>query len=94
MSQMAIKNGVPVLPNFLRELFNDRERFYKQDSVDQDFFNGILELPLFYEALRSERTGDDVYINFNCRIPFLNGGLFDPLNGYDLGQNYRYPLAR
>ena len=66
--------------NFLRELFDDRERFYKQDSVDQDFFNGIME-PLFYEALRSERT-DDVYINFNCKIPFLNGGLFDPLNGY------------
>ena len=70
--------------NFLRELFDDRERFYKQDSVDQDFFNGIME-PLFYEALRSERT-DDVYINFNCRIPFLNGGLFDPLNGYSWAQ--------
>jgi hypothetical protein len=37
---------------------------------------------LFYEALRLERQ-DDYYSRFDCRIPFLNGGLFDPINDYD-----------
>jgi len=32
--------------------------------------------------LRLERP-KDYYDQFNCRIPFLNGGLFDPINDYD-----------
>src|SRR3989338_9282273 len=60
---------------FLRELFEKEHGDYK------NFFNEILE-SLFYEALRLERTGD-YYSRFDCRIPFLNGGLFDPLNDYD-----------
>jgi len=46
-----------------------------------NFFNDMLE-PLFYEALATERS-DNFYQRFNCRIPFLNGGLFEPLQGYD-----------
>ena len=61
--------------HFLRELFEKKHGNYK------NFFNDILE-PLFYEALRLERPGD-YYSRFNCRIPFLNGGLFDPLGDYD-----------
>lgn len=61
--------------HFLRELFNKQHGGYK------NFFNDILE-PLFYEALRLERSAD-YYSRFDCRIPFLNGGLFDPLNDYD-----------
>ncbi len=61
--------------HFLRELFKKKHGDY------QNFFNDILE-PLFYEVLRLERT-DDYYKHFDCRIPFLNGGLFDPLNNYD-----------
>lgn len=61
--------------HFLRELFNEKHGDYK------NFFNDILE-PLFYEALRLERPGD-YYSRFDCRIPFLNGGLFDPINDYD-----------
>ena len=61
--------------NFLRELFEKKHRDY------QNFFNDILE-PLFYEALRLKRP-KDYYSQFDCRIPFLNGGLFDPLNNYD-----------
>lgn len=61
--------------NFLRELFDKKHGGWK------NFFNDILE-PLFYEALRLERPGD-YYSRFNCRIPFLNGGLFDPLGEYD-----------
>jgi len=61
--------------NFLRELFEGRHSSYS------NFFNDILE-PLFYEALARERD-DDFYSRFNCKIPFLNGGLFDPINNYD-----------
>ena len=50
-------------------------------SLTDRFFNDILE-PLFYEALAKEHT-DDYYSRFDCRIPFLNGGLFEPLGGYD-----------
>lgn len=60
---------------FLRELFEKKHSHY------DNFFNDVLE-PLFYEALRIERPGD-YYSPFKCRIPFLNGGLFDPLNDYD-----------
>ena len=61
--------------NFLQELFNGRHTNY------DNFFNEILE-PLFYEALRTEHD-DDYYFHFNCKIPFLNGGLFDPIDDYD-----------
>ena len=63
--------------NFLRELFD------KKHSDYNNFFNEILE-PLFYEALRIDRSyDDDYYSRFNCKIPFLNGGLFDPIGNYD-----------
>jgi hypothetical protein len=64
--------------NFLRELFESRHGYYN------NFFNDILE-PLFYEALRLDRSHDShyYYSRFNCRIPFLNGGLFDPIGEYD-----------
>ncbi len=63
--------------DFLRRLFN---RKYGQYN---NFFNDILE-PLFYEALRVDRSHDDHYYSrFNCKIPFLNGGLFDPIGNYD-----------
>lgn len=63
--------------HFLRELFGKKHSDYK------NFFNDILE-PLFYQALRHDRSPDDDYFSqFDCKIPFLNGGLFDPINGYD-----------
>jgi hypothetical protein len=61
--------------DFLRRLFEKKIVPY------QNFFDDILE-PLFYEALAVDRT-DDFYSRFNCKIPFLNGGLFDPINNYD-----------
>ena len=62
---------------FLRELFEQKHGKFN------NFFNDILE-PLFYEALRIDRSHDDHYYSrFNCNIPFLNGGLFDPMNNYD-----------
>lgn len=71
--------------NYLRQLFQSRERigaFTKSGSGGVNFFNDILE-PLFYEALAKSDREDDYYGHFHCKIPFLNGGLFDPLNGYD-----------
>lgn len=62
---------------FLRELFDKKHGNYN------NFFNDILE-PLFYDALRLDRSHDDHYYSrFNCKIPFLNGGLFDPIGNYD-----------
>jgi len=61
--------------DFLRRLFNRECGDYK------NFFNDILE-PLFYEALAQE-CDDNFYSKFNCKITFLNGGLFEPIGGYD-----------
>lgn len=47
-----------------------------------NFFNDVLE-PLFYDTLATDR-GHEAWCNrFQCRIPFLNGGLFEPLADYD-----------
>ena len=46
-----------------------------------NFFNDVLE-PLFYEALAIERP-DNFYPRLNVKIPFLNGGLFEPVGNYD-----------
>ncbi|MBW1744768.1 MAG: N-6 DNA methylase [Deltaproteobacteria bacterium] len=63
--------------HFLRELFEKKHGDYN------NFFNNILE-PLFYDALRNDRSHDDGYYSrFNCKIPFLNGGLFDPIGNYN-----------
>ncbi|HDZ85241.1 MAG TPA: class I SAM-dependent DNA methyltransferase [Candidatus Moranbacteria bacterium] len=63
--------------HFLRKLFDKKHSDYK------NFYNDILE-PLFYEALRIDRSHDDGYYSrFDCKIPFLNGGLFDPIGNYD-----------
>ena len=60
--------------NFLRTLYNMKRN-------NENFFNDYLEY-LFYDALSQKRV-TDLYPRFNCRIPFLNGGLFDPINFYD-----------
>lgn len=63
--------------NFIRKLFNKDYISYN------NFYNEILE-PLFYEALRTDRAcNDHFYDKLKCKIPFLNGGLFDPINSYD-----------
>ena len=65
--------------NFLRQLFNGKFVAHK------NFFNDILQ-PLFYDTLAFDRGHDAWCKIFNCRIPFLNGGLFEPLGGYDWPQ--------
>ena len=63
--------------HFLRELFKKKHADYN------NYYNDILE-SLFYEALRIDRSHDyGYYSRFDCKIPFLNGGLFDPIGNYD-----------
>ncbi len=62
--------------DFLRRLANGEHGQY------DNFFNDILE-PLFYDTLATDR-GHEAWCNrFKCRIPFLNGGLFEPLGDYN-----------
>src|SRR5207248_4267753 len=71
--------------DFIRHLFTNRGEYAHAGGkgTPVNFFNDILE-PLFYEALAAPRLDDDHYYSrFDCRIPFLNGGLFEPLYGYN-----------
>ena len=62
--------------DFLRRMAGGEHGTY------ENFFNDVLE-PLFYDTLATDR-GHDAWCNrFKCRIPFLNGGLFEPLGDYD-----------
>jgi len=62
---------------FLRELFEGKQIKYA------NFFNDVLE-SLFYDALALDRSHIGHWNDhFKCKIPFLNGGLFDPMNNYD-----------
>ncbi len=54
---------------FLRFLFSTCAK------ANKNYYNDYLE-PLFYEAL-AEKRDKDYFELFNCRIPFLNGGLFE-----------------
>jgi hypothetical protein len=62
--------------NFLRVLAN------QAIEKKQYLFNDVLE-PLFYDTLATDRGHEAWCETFQCRIPFLNGGLFEPLAGYD-----------
>jgi adenine-specific DNA-methyltransferase len=61
---------------FLNELYNK----YKSKKIKgTNFYNDILE-PIFYDALNNP---EDFYEKLNCKMPFLNGGLFEPINNYN-----------
>jgi type I restriction-modification system DNA methylase subunit len=62
--------------DFLRRLAGSK--YGKYDN----FFNDVLE-PLFYDSLATDRGHEAWCERFACRIPFLNGGLFEPLGDYD-----------
>lgn len=56
---------------FVQELFNQAQ------TENVNFFRDKLQY-LFYEALAKERDNvNSYYEHFDCRIPFLNGGLFE-----------------
>ena len=62
--------------DFLRRLADGKH------GKHENFFNDVLE-PLFYDTLATDRGHDAWCAHFKCRIPFLNGGLFEPLGDYD-----------
>ncbi|MEF3691712.1 MAG: N-6 DNA methylase [Candidatus Moraniibacteriota bacterium] len=70
----SISNGDKT---FLRSLFekckNDGENFFN-DCLEHLFYNCLNKLP--------ERAGSFYREKFDCQIPFLNGGLFEPINDY------------
>ncbi|MFD3157281.1 Eco57I restriction-modification methylase domain-containing protein [Haloimpatiens sp. FM7330] len=75
---------------FIRGLFkicvkeNEKARKNNIDLKEdkKNFFNDYLE-PLFYSALNTKRGANEYFKLFNCKIPFLNGGLFEPIYDYD-----------
>ena len=69
--------------DFLRRLVDRSDPSDLSDPSDPpNIFNDILE-PLFYDTLATDRGHEAWCRRFNCRIPFLNGGLFEPLADYD-----------
>lgn len=60
---------------FIRGIFD-----FCINNTNKNFFDDYLE-PFFYDALNKRRK-NQYYKQFNCKIPFLNGGLFEPLEGY------------
>ncbi len=58
-----------------------RKIFDKAVNMQKNFFDDFLE-PFFYEGLNSSRK-NQYFGLFNSKIPFLNGGLFEPLDGYN-----------
>lgn len=54
---------------------------YTRSKVEhKNFFDDYLE-SFFYDGLNHKRD-NQYFALFNCKIPFLNGGLFEPLNDY------------
>lgn len=66
--------------NFMRKLFEIAEK------KKLKFFDDLLE-PLFYDALNVNRGEQGYCPALHCRIPFLSGGLFEPIDGYDWEHN-------
>ena len=63
--------------NFVKKLFD--KKYLEYDN----FFDDILEF-LFYDALSIDRRQNkNYYDKFKLKIPFLNGGLFEPYQNYD-----------
>ncbi len=61
--------------DFLRRLFAGEYCAY------DNFYNDVLE-HLFYNSLAVDRGRGAMDSKLECRIPFLNGGLFEPINNY------------
>ena len=65
---------------FLRELFEKHKK--EDENNEKTFFEDYLE-PLFYNNFSEDRGEKQYSAEFNCRLPFLNGGLFDPYGDYN-----------
>lgn len=59
-----------------------RNTFKKAVVEGKNFFNDYME-PLFYNALANGERDYNMFELLDCKIPFLNGGLFEPISDYD-----------
>lgn len=66
--------------NFIRSLYN------KAIQENKNFYKDYLE-HVFYNALNDKRGGSTYFKELNCKIPFLNGGLFQPIS-----ENYNWEV--
>ncbi len=64
--------------NFLRKV----TQTYLSARPEGNIFNDVFE-PLFYDTLATDRGHEAWSSRLQCRIPFLNGGLFEPISDYD-----------
>lgn len=65
-----------------KELFSFSKLFENRDLYGENFFNDLIE-PIFYEALGKGNSSNKYKVLNNFQFPYLNGGLFEPLRGYD-----------
>jgi hypothetical protein len=56
--------------------FGKKDFLQSRFSESENYFKDFLQY-LFYEALARQHGEDNYYKRFDCRIPFLNGGLFE-----------------
>ena len=71
--------------DFMRQIFEGCR------SAGKNFFDDYLE-PLFYTGLNQNRGDNAFFPPLHRRIPFLNGGLFEEMEGYDWRNNdFRIP---
>lgn len=66
--------------DFMRQIFNGCV------TAGKNFFDDYLE-PLFYTGLNQNRGDNAFFPPLHRRIPFLNGGLFEEMDGYDWRNN-------
>jgi adenine-specific DNA-methyltransferase len=83
---LGAKRGEPINKgdkDFMRSLFN------RGIAEKKNFYNDYLEY-LFYDSLnnRAEGSSDFYRKHFDCQIPFLNGGLFEPPEDYDWEKSF------
>lgn len=67
--------------NFIRSLYN------RAAQEEKNFYKDYLE-HIFYNGLNDKRGGSTYFKKLNCKIPFLNGGLFQPIS-----ENYNWETA-
>lgn len=71
--------------DFIRQIFEGCKK------AGKNFFDDFLE-PLFYTGLNQNRGDNAFFPPLHRRIPFLNGGLFEEMEGYDWQNNdFRIP---
>lgn len=66
--------------NFMRQIFDACKK------AGRNYFDDCLE-PLFYTGLNQNRGENAFFPPLHRRIPFLNGGLFEEMEGYDWRNN-------